>query len=443
MAELKNARLLMRQDTADNWSTNNPVLKAGELGFEVVEGKPAETKIKIGDGTTSWNELGYMYDTSAILDMIPQGESVYTVEDLSEVTAPVNGDMAIVTATIAEGKVSRTAYIYDGKASAWKALDGNYNASNVYFDSDFTFTVPVGVVTADDITAGNGSVTRAAEGQSMQAFFGGLFAEIQDPTITQPNLTISLAKSSISQEVGTTYTVPKATATLSAGSYSYGTESAPGVTSTGIVATKITLSDNKTDGSNEVSNTNTCTYTAAVTDTLVTDSAQTLTYTASCEYPASTLQPINNIKGTTNKDGETYAKIAAGTDSATASCTISGYRKMFMGPIAKDATLNSATIRGIASTYINKQESKSAQEFTAPVGTERMIVAFRKDYTSATPTFEYFTMSYESFAGFKKLDDTVLVSDARGGENGQVAYTVYECTSNPLEAATKFKIKLN
>lgn len=449
MAELKNARLLMRQDTADKWSENNPVLKAGELGFEVVEGKPAETKIKIGDGTTPWNELGYMYDTSAILDMIPQGESVYTVADLSEIVDPVNGDMAIVTATVAEDKVSRTAYIYDGKVSDWCALDGNYNASNVYFDSDFTITAPIGTVTQAQIDAGNGSVDKAAAGVNMQTFFAGLFAEIKDPTITQPNLTVSLAKTSISQEVGTTYTVPKATATLSPGSYSYGTVSAPGVTGTGIVATKIKLTDNKTDGSNEVTGTNTCAYTASVADTLVTDSAQSLTYTATCEYPASELQPINNIKGTTNKDGVTYSKIATGTDSATATCTISGYRKMFMGPIAKDATLNSATIRGIASTYINKQESKTAQEFTAPVGTERMIVAFRKDYTTATPTFEYFTMSYESFAGFKRVNDengaakTVLVSDARGGENGQVEYIVYECTSNALEAATKFKIKLN
>lgn len=430
----------MRQDTAENWESNNPILKGGELGFEIGE-TAADTKIKMGDGTTPWNDLDYMYNVEDILANIPQGESVYTVADLAEIEAPVNGDMAIVTKTVSGDKVSRTAYIYDGKVSDWAALDGNYNASNVYFDADFTITAPIGTVTQDQIDEGNGSVDKAAAGVNMQTFFAGLFAEIKDPTITQPNLTVSLAKTSISQEVGTTYTVPKATATLNPGSYSYGTVSAPGVTSTGIVATTITLTDSKTDGSNSVTNTNTCTYTAAVSDTLVTDASQSIVYTAECEYPASTLQPINNIKGTTNKDGETYAKIGAGSDAATATCTISGYRKMFMGTLAKNATLDSAAIRGL--TLVNKQESKTAQEFTAPVGTERMIVAFREGYTSATPTFEYFTMSYESFAGFKKLEDTVLVSDYRGGTNGQVAYTVYECTSNPLEAATKFKIKLN
>lgn len=430
----------MRQDTKENWESNNPVLKLGELGYELGV-IAADTKIKMGDGEHPWNELDYIYNVDDILAKIPQGESVYTVSDLSEVESPVNGDMAIVTKTLAGDKVSRTAYIYDGKVSDWNALDGNYNASNVYFDSDFTLTVPVGVVTQEQIDAGNGSVDRAAAGVNMQTFFAGLFAEIKDPTITQPNLTLSLSKTSISQEVGTTYTVPSATATLVPGSYSYGTVSAPGNTATGIIATSITITDSKTDGSNAVTNSNTVSYTATVADKIVTDATQSIVYTAECEYPASVLQPINNIKGTTNNDGETYEKIAGGSDAATATCTISGYRKMFMGTLAKGATLDSDAIRGL--TLISKQESKTAQEFTAPVGTERMIVAFRKDYTSATPTFEYFTMSYESFAGFKKLEDTVLVSDYRGGTNGQVAYTVYECTCNPIEADTKFKVKLN
>lgn len=447
MAELKNARLLMRQDTADNWSMNNPILKEGELGFEIVKGDPAATKIKIGDGTTAWNNLGYMYDTSAILDMIPQGEHVYTVNDLSEITKPINGDMAIVTALIAEGKVSRTAYIYDASADNgngdWTALDGNYNASNVYFDDDFTFTAPIGVITAEQIDAGNGSIERSAKGQSMQTFFSGLFAEIKDPEIKAPDLSLTLNVSTISLEVGDTYTIPTATATLDPGSYSYGTVNAPGDTKTGIVATSITISDDKTNESNSSSGTNTCKYTpiSDTTECLVTDTTQYINFNAECAYPSSQLQPINNIKGTTNAQGETYSKIAGAFDNATAKVTISGYRKMFMGPIAKDAELNSDTIRSISK--ISKQESKSAQEFTAPIGTERLIVAFREDYTSATPTFEYFTMSYESFAGFKKLENTVLVADKRGGSKGQVAYTIYECTSNPLEADTKFKIKLN
>ena len=44
-----------RRDTAANWTSVNPVLAAGELGFET-----NTKKFKIGDGTTAWNSLAYI-----------------------------------------------------------------------------------------------------------------------------------------------------------------------------------------------------------------------------------------------------------------------------------------------------------------------------------------------------------------------------------------------
>lgn len=53
-----NVKVKQRYDTASNWTTNNPVLLAGELGIE------SDTKkMKVGDGTTSWNSLAYMIAT--------------------------------------------------------------------------------------------------------------------------------------------------------------------------------------------------------------------------------------------------------------------------------------------------------------------------------------------------------------------------------------------
>ena len=49
------ARLKQKYDTATNWGTNNPILLAGELGFESDTGK-----FKVGDGTTAWNSLSYV-----------------------------------------------------------------------------------------------------------------------------------------------------------------------------------------------------------------------------------------------------------------------------------------------------------------------------------------------------------------------------------------------
>ena len=50
-----------RRGLAANWTKNNPVLAAGEPGFE------RDTyKLKIGDGVTAWNDLAYFGGTATI-----------------------------------------------------------------------------------------------------------------------------------------------------------------------------------------------------------------------------------------------------------------------------------------------------------------------------------------------------------------------------------------
>jgi hypothetical protein len=50
-------RIQLRRDTSDKWTVNNPILLSGEIGYET------NTRyIKIGDGTTYWNDLEYWND---------------------------------------------------------------------------------------------------------------------------------------------------------------------------------------------------------------------------------------------------------------------------------------------------------------------------------------------------------------------------------------------
>lgn len=49
-----NADQQLKRDTAANWTSNNPTLRAGEIGFETDTGK-----VKIGDGATAWTSLAY------------------------------------------------------------------------------------------------------------------------------------------------------------------------------------------------------------------------------------------------------------------------------------------------------------------------------------------------------------------------------------------------
>lgn len=56
-----NTRVLLRSDTTANWNTNkSKVLLKGEVGIEFFTN--GEVKIKIGDGTTTWENLSYFND---------------------------------------------------------------------------------------------------------------------------------------------------------------------------------------------------------------------------------------------------------------------------------------------------------------------------------------------------------------------------------------------
>jgi len=60
-------RQQQRRGTASQWSTANPILAAGEIGFEV-----DTNKFKIGDGTSRWTDLVYFTPdaAAAIQDLI-------------------------------------------------------------------------------------------------------------------------------------------------------------------------------------------------------------------------------------------------------------------------------------------------------------------------------------------------------------------------------------
>ena len=51
-------QILLRNDTAANWTAANPVLGQGEVGLET-----DTKKLKVGDGTTAWSQLNYYNET--------------------------------------------------------------------------------------------------------------------------------------------------------------------------------------------------------------------------------------------------------------------------------------------------------------------------------------------------------------------------------------------
>ena len=227
----------------------------------------------------------------------------------------IKNDIFVVKTLIAKDKYSFTAYTYDG--TNWCAMDGNYNAENIYFDKNFTVTEAIGTI--KDLP--NGQATLEAAGKNLKEVLAALFAKEQNPTITQPSVAITANKMK-AYEVGTKVT-PDYTATFNSGKYQYGP-------ATGVAVTAWSVTD--TD-SHELT-----TATGAFPELTVGDNTN-YKITATATY-GDGVAPKTNL-------GNEYAagKIQAGSKSKD-SDAITGYRSFFYGVVKTDV-LNSAVIRGL------------------------------------------------------------------------------------------------
>ena len=74
-------KIQVRRDTAANWTSTDPVLSAGEFGFETDTGY-----LKVGDGSTAWTVLGYVdTNTDAVASVNSQtGTVVLDSDDIAE-----------------------------------------------------------------------------------------------------------------------------------------------------------------------------------------------------------------------------------------------------------------------------------------------------------------------------------------------------------------------
>ena len=409
-----NTKIVSRNDTAANWTTKNPVLLKGELGIEI-----DTNLIKIGNGTATWTELPYVNESApaeTTYHAIPtEGQS-----DLEAIAAVVGaaelheGDTAIVTRNIgtAEHK-SYTAYVYNG--SAWAAMDGNYDASNVYFDADFTATEKVGTISIPS----SGSTTVAAQGKSVKEFLAALLASEKQPSATQPAVSVNVSTGK-AYEVGTTVT-PTYSASLSAGSYTYGPQ-------TGSTAKTWSITNSATD---EILTTATGSF-APIT---VGDSTN-YSVTATATYDAGAMPKTNIGNDAPDK------QIAAGSKSATASQKITGFRNFFYGGLTTstaEAPLTSAIIRGL--TAGGAYNGPKTLNVNAAAGWKRIVVAIPASSTRAGITLVNLvsTLNADITADYK-VGANVVVEGADGYRG--VEYKVYTYEPAKLDASEQHKITL-
>lgn len=287
-------------------------------------------------------------------------------DDMAVIARVLNGqpavqdDIFVVKTLIANDKYSYTSYVYDD--GEWKAMDGNYSAKNVYFHQDLTATAPIGVVTIPE----TGSATITAAGKSLQDVLVSILAEELQPEKTLPDVSITTTNSS-SYEVGEKV-VPNYSATLSAGSYTYGP-------ATGIVATDWTVNSKGTGVTVETLSTASGNF----SEVTVTDGME-FKVSATANYDDGAM-PVTNMGNAAAEDKQ----IVAGSDTTDKTLFV-GYRNYFYGVLSTstaEAPLTSAIIRGLTAGG-KYSSSKTINLEPGPKGAKRVVVAIPEAQITST-----------------------------------------------------------
>lgn len=404
--------LILRNDTSANWAVSTLVLKKGEVGFDT------DLHIfKVGDGTKTWSQITTSFvDFAAVEAAIEEATKnlhttdVYQKEialggdkaaALAEITAPVKGDIAIVKEALEGGKYQYTAYVR-GETN-WEAMDGNYDAENVYFQKDLTITANIGVQTIPS----SGSKTLSTTGKNIKQVFDMIVASEKNPSTTQPTATLNSSNIG-SKEVGTNIAIQYSFAT-NPGSYTYGP--ATGVAFSGYEATfndETLTGDSGTFASIQVvDNTN-------------------LSISGKCSSSEGAT-PLTNL-GNPYEAGKIAAK-----DYTPTKGTLTGFRGWFYGyyngnqAIADPAAITSAQLRafGTKTSFPTTMNTTKMQQmfFAAPKG-KKSSVSISNAVNGAPLTVVKGTCSVEGANGYDAVEyDLFYVANAVA-EGGDSKWTI-------------------
>lgn len=400
--------LILRNDTSANWAASTLVLKKGEVGFDT------DLHIfKVGDGEKTWSQIAiYFVDFAAVKKAIEDATKnlhttdVYQKEialggdkdaALAEIESPVKGDIAIVKEALEGGKFQYTAYVRG--ESDWEAMDGNYDAENVYFQKDLTITAPIGVQTIPS----SGSKTLATKGKNIKQVFDMLVAEEKNPSTTQPTATLNSSNIG-AKEVGTKVSVAYSFAT-NAGSYTYGP------------ATGVTFSDYEATFNGETLTGASGTF----AEIQVVDNTN-LSITGKCSSSEGAV-PLTNL-GNPYEDGKIAAK-----NYTPSKGTLTGYRGWFYGyyngtqALTDPAAISSTQLRafGTETSFPSTMSTTKMQQmfFAAPKG-KKSSVSISNAVNGAPLTVTKGSCSVEGANGYDAVEyDLFYVANAvaEGGDS--------------------------
>jgi len=203
------SRLQNRRDTAANWTSNNPTLAAGEIGYET-----DTAKYKIGTGSTAWTSLAYAYTAGATGPTGPTGATGSTgstgAQGSTGPTGPTGatGSQGPTGPTGATGSTGAAGGGIGGfnaqTGTSYTLVSGDLNklvtASNA---SPITITVPPSVYSANDVV----NVQQIGAGQVTFAQGSGVTITSNGATSTAPKLRARYSACSIICTASNTFTI--------------------------------------------------------------------------------------------------------------------------------------------------------------------------------------------------------------------------------------------
>lgn len=236
-----------------------------------------------------------------------------------------------------------------------------------------------------------------------------ILAKEANPKTTPPTASVTLSGGG-TFEVGTHKNISY-TASLSAGSYTYGPD-------TGVIAGTVTASF---DGQTKTGATGTF-------DNVVANGTKTLSVSITHNEGA---VPKTNL-GNPYADG----KITAGTKTATATQTLVGVRHMFYGPMTTDAELNSENIRKLTHS---EAKTGTIGTFGAGAGAVKVVVAVPTSM-NVTKVLMPSAMNADATASFVKQAGSVQVEGAEGFT--AAAYNVWVYKPASIDSTEKYSVAI-
>lgn len=325
-------------------STDAPANEASRFGARTSPNTPLFLSVANSDvSTTTLNapttspafsyspvfNIEYSEKRNKTLDEVSYTSRFYEVSALSagaisdaltSIQSPHDGDYAVVNKYITNDIIEKTAYTAikgNDNIIIWKALDGNYDAENVYFGSNLIATENVGTITIPS----SGSTTVNVSGLNLKQALMKILAKEKYPTVTKPSVSLRFTNAQV-VEYGKVIS-PTLAVSFNPGKYTY-------QTSTGVSFENADLTTTtETRHITSVGTYNLPDYCITTTNTI--SSGPTYTARITANYSSDeTIKPLTNIGNDATVDiidaeGTKVSAISSDSTEATSSNQFSGF----------------------------------------------------------------------------------------------------------------------